>query len=80
MSLKRRPDGDRTSRKPFHVDSAWSEGTRLVLHGVFPDDDSPPVEVEVTFASAALADEALEAAEEVQGAFEGFDEDPDEDE
>jgi hypothetical protein len=77
MPSKKSANDGPTRRKHFHVDSAWSEDTRLILHGIFPDeeDGGVPVEVEVTFGSAAQADEALEAIEEVQGSFEGFDSD-----
>lgn len=77
MPAKKRADGGPVRRRQFHVDSSWSEDTRLILHGVFPDEEGGgmPVEIEITFGTAALADEALEAIEEVQGSFVGFDSD-----
>jgi hypothetical protein len=81
MAEKKKTGDAEPRRLRLQAGSSWSHGRTLFLRGLLAEGEGAGADTElvVEFASGAVADEALEAIEEVQGDYERKHDEEDED-
>jgi hypothetical protein len=81
MAEKKKTGGAEPRRLRLLVGSSWSHGRTLFFRGTLTEGEGVGGDTELVaeFASGAVADEALEAIEEVQGDYERKHDEEDED-